>query len=189
MQPMEATDPASSASRRVETNWRRRLLYAAMSALLAWHVAAIVIAPVPDSELTRQARKLLEPYLTLLGLDNGWSFFAPHVENGIIFRYEVEATGGARHIYNPSEVMKWYHPDRRWTRDRFGGMLEETVRYADAVGAALCKAHAELRPVSVTLIQVEQKDFDPEDRLAGKSPLDPEFLETQTVKSVPCPAA
>lgn len=163
-------------------------MYVAMSALLIWHMLAIVIAPAPASQLTDGARTFLRPYLTLLGVDHGWSFFAPNVENGVIFRYEIEAPGGARHIFIPSKMLRWYHPNRRWMRDRFRQMLEEPERYSDIEGAALCKEHAALKPMSVTLIEVEQKDFEPEDRLAGKSPFDPEFLDTKTVKTIQCPA-
>jgi len=71
--------------------------------------------------------------------------------------------------------------------DRFRQMLEEPERYGDIVGAALCKEHAELKPISVTLIEVEQKDFEREDRRAGKSPFDLEFLDTKMVRTVQMP--
>jgi hypothetical protein len=187
MESVRAPSPAAAGAPRLSARWRQRLAYGAMSALLIWHSFAMVIAPAPRSELTDKAHAILEPYLTLLGLDHGWSFFAPNVENGVIFRYEVEAPGGARHIFTPSETLRWYHPSRRWMRDRFRQMLDEPERYADIVAAALCRDHAELRPISVTLIEIDQKDFKPQDRLAGKSPLDPEFLETKTVKQVSCP--
>jgi hypothetical protein len=187
MESVRAEGPAAAASPRLSIGWRRRFLYGAMSALLVWHTLAMVVAPAPGSDLTDGARSIMAPYLTLLGLDHGWSFFAPNVENGVIFRYEVEAPGGVRHIFTPSETLRWYHPSRRWTRDRFRQMLDEPERYADVVAAALCRDHAELKPVSVTLIETEQKDFSREDRLAGKTPLDPEFLQNKTVKQVSCP--
>jgi|EndMetStandDraft_5_1072996.scaffolds.fasta_scaffold163094_1 hypothetical protein len=188
METIRASRPAATNATPFSRASRRRLISLAMSALLIWHVLAIVIAPAPASHLTDGARKFLGPYLTLFGLDHGWSFFAPNVENGVIFRYEIEASGGVRHVFIPSQMLRWYHPNRRWMRDRFRTMLDEPERYADVVGAALCKEHAALKPVSVTLIEVEQKDFEREDRLAGKSPFDPEFLDTKTVKTVPCPA-
>lgn len=171
------------------TTWQRRVAYAAMSALLAWHTLAIIVAPAADNMLSQRARTLIGPYLAILGLNNGWSFFAPHVENGLSFRYEVTTADGVRRTFAPLDELSWYNPVRRFFRDRFRGLLEEPEIYADAVGAALCAQHAELKPTSVTLTEVEQKDFDPADRLAGKSPFDAEFLTLNSIKSIPCPAS
>ena len=60
--------------------------------------------------------------------------------------------------------------------------------FADAAVASICKEHADLKPVVVTLVDVTQKDFSPEDQLNGKSPLDPEFLEEQEMDPIRCPA-
>ena len=57
----------------------QRLTYVAMSILLVWHTFAMVIGPAPASPLTRAARWLAQPYLTLFGLQNEWGFFAPTV--------------------------------------------------------------------------------------------------------------
>jgi len=169
--------------------WRRGLIYTAMSALLAWHTLAMVVAPFDDNELTEGARKLLGPYLTILALDHGWSFFAPGVENGIRFRYEVATGAGDLRTFVPSDELRWLSPIRRPTRDRFRELLDNPELYADVVGLALCRDHADLNPLSVTLVEVRQKDFWPADSLAGKSPIDPEFLTTTAVKTIPCPAA
>jgi hypothetical protein len=168
---------------------RRQATYLAMSTLLIWHTLAILVGPAANSALTQQARKLLGPYLTVLGIDNRWAFFAPSVENGVIFRYEIALPSGERRAYVPLDQVPAYSPIRRWLRDRFREMLDKPDLYAGVVGEALCREHADLRPRSVTLIEALQKDFEAEDRLAGKSPFDPEFLKVTTIKTVSCPAS
>jgi hypothetical protein len=110
------------------------------------------------------------------------------MENGVIFPYEFDAPRRrASHLYLVRDV-EMVPSEPPLDEDRFRQMLEEPERYGDIVGAALCKEHAELKPISVTLIEVEQKDFEREDRRAGKSPFDLEFLDTKMVKTVQCPA-
>ena len=82
METIRASRPAATNATPFPGASRRRLICVAMSALLIWHVLAIVIAPAPASHLTDGARKFLSPYLTLFGLDHGWSFFAPNVDDG-----------------------------------------------------------------------------------------------------------
>ena len=57
--------------------WRGRLAYAAMSLLVVWHTLAMIVAPSPDSVITRSVGALFEPYLTLFLLESTWSFYAP----------------------------------------------------------------------------------------------------------------
>lgn len=59
------------------SRWRERLVYSAMSLLVAWHTLAMVVAVSPDSVITGAARALVYPYVILLNLDNYWGFFAP----------------------------------------------------------------------------------------------------------------
>jgi len=67
-----------------------------MSLLVTWHTFAMVVAPSPDSDITDAARSILDPYLTLFRLDNGWGFFAPDVGSGSQFRYVIEDAAGNR---------------------------------------------------------------------------------------------
>jgi hypothetical protein len=166
---------------------RSPLAYAAMSALLVWHCIAMVVASAPDSLLTHSARALFNPYLTLLRLDNNWGFFAPEVPIGYQFRYAIEDAAGRRHDFTPDEALSRFHPNSIWLRDRYKTIMQEPEVYAEAAAAAICREHAALRPVAVTLIEVEQKEFWPEDRLNGKHPLDPEFVNVTELKTVPCP--
>ncbi len=166
--------------------WRQRLTYAGMSALVAWHTFAMVTATAPDSDISESARSILNPYLTLLRLDNQWGFFAPDVGNGAQFRYIIDDAAGNRYTFIPAEKLNKFHPTSIWMRDRYIAVMEYPKIYADAAATAFCQEHAELKPVLVTLIQIEQKDFLPEHRLSGKHHLDPEFVDVKTIKALPC---
>ena len=163
------------------------LAYVAMSVLVVWHCIAMVVATAPDSQLTQSARALFDPYLTLFGLDQNWGFFAPDVPTGFQFRYTVEDAAGARHAFTPDEALSRFHPDSIWLRDRYKTVMRDPETYAQAAATAICREHAALRPVSVTLIDVEQNEFTPADRLQGKHPLDPEFVSVTELKAIPCP--
>jgi hypothetical protein len=166
--------------------WRQHLAYAGMSALVAWHTLAMVIAPSPESDITEAARSLVQPYLTLFWLDHNWSFFAPGVENGSQFRYVVEDAAGKRHTFIPADKLSRFHPTSIWMRDRYIAVMESPQTYGDAAAASLCREHASLNPIAVTLIEIEQKAYWPAHRLSGKQPLDPEFVTVNTLKTVPC---
>jgi hypothetical protein len=60
--------------------------------------------------------------------------------------------------------------------------------YGDLIVAELCREHAALRPVAITLLGVEGKEFRPEDRRRGKHPLDPEFITLHSLTTIRCPA-
>jgi hypothetical protein len=162
------------------------LVYAAMSALLVWHCIAMVVATAPDSQITQSARSLFNPYLTLLGLDHNWGFFAPEVPTGFQFRYVVEDAAGQRHSFTPDEALSRFHPNSIWLRDRYKIVMRDPDTYAKAEVAAICREHASLRPIAVTLIAVDQNEFSPADRLQGKHPLDPEFVSVTELKAIPC---
>lgn len=172
--------------RLIATPWRQRLAYAGMSLLVSWHTFAMVVAPSPDSDIADSAREILHPYLTLFRLDNGWGFFAPNVGSGSQFRYVVEDAGGKRHTFTPAEKLNRFHPTSIWWRDRYVAVMEKPRLYANAAAAALCLEHADLKPVTITLLQIEQKAFFPAHRLSGKQPLDPEFVDTKTLRTIPC---
>ena len=167
--------------------WRGRLTYAAMSLLVVWHTLAIVVAPSPDSAITRSARLLFEPYLTLFRLENGWSFYAPYVRVEPEFRYVVEDASGERHTFVPAHKLSRFHPIDVWVKDWYIHVMDTPETYGDAVAAYLCREHALLHPVSITLLEIEQNEFSPEDQLSGKHPFDPEFFDKKTLTTVQCP--
>jgi len=166
---------------------RRRLIYAAMSLLVVWHTFAMVIVTSPDSAIVQSARAIVGPYVTLLRLDNNWGFFAPEVGLGEQFRYIVEDAAGTQHTFAPGAQLNRFLPSHIWFLDRYRNIMEDVDIYGDVVAAQLCRDHASLRPVSITFLEVEQKDFTAADWRSGKRPFDPEFLEVKTLKTIPCP--
>jgi hypothetical protein len=166
---------------------RERLTYAAMSLLVVWHTLAMLVASSPDSAMTRSVRLLFDPYLTLFRLDNNWGFFAPNVQTGVEFRYVVEDAAGTRHTFTPSDELSRFPPTWIWFKDHYKAVMESPETFGDAEAALRCREHASLRPTTITLLEIEQKAFWPEDRLRGKHPLDPELVDVHTLKTVRCP--
>lgn len=166
---------------------RTRFTFVAMSLFVVWHSLAMLVAAAPGSQLTNSARVLFNPYLMLFGLDSQWGFFAPDVPNGNTFRYAVEDAAGNRRIFTPVEQWSPLQPTFIWFRDRYKNVMENFDEFAEAAVISICKEHADFNPVTVTLIDVTQKNFTREDRLSGKSPLDPEFVERQEMDPIRCP--
>jgi hypothetical protein len=162
------------------------LTYAAMSALVAWHTLAMVIAAAPDSAIARSIRELFHPYLTMFRLDNKWGFFAPNVDQGYQFRYVVEDAAGQRHTFIPAANLSRLHPESMWIRDWYKTVIAFPEVYGDAAAAWLCRHHAAMNPKTVTLLEVEQQHFLPADRMSGPSPRAPQFIKVNTLKTVRC---
>jgi len=174
----------------IVSRWRERLTSVAISAFLVWHTLALVVAPAPDgSLLIGSARAVLQPYLTLLRLDNTWDFFAPSVGTGDQFRYAVEDASGVFHTYAPLDELNWFHPAWFWFRSWHYSIIDNPDLYADAAAISFCRKHAALHPVSVVLLDYQEKAFTRDDYLGGKRPTDPEFFIVNTVKRVKCPAS
>jgi hypothetical protein len=174
------------------TTWRRRLTYLAMSLLVAWHTLAVVLAPAPENSETVQVfRAVLQPYLSLLRLDNSWSFFAPSVGKHSQFRYIVEDAAGTEHTFVPTEEPSSSLPSYVLWREfkyLYEGIMEDAENHGDAIGAFLCRRHASLKPLSVTLVEIQEQDFWREDYLRGKRPLDPEFVVVNPLRRIECPS-
>jgi hypothetical protein len=169
--------------------WRERAVYAAMSVFVVWHSLEIFVAPAPDDGEAAQAlRSLFHPYLTLLALDNPWDFFAPNINTGHRLRYIVEAADGTSHAFVPLDELNWYFPYFMWMGQWQDAIVDAPEIYADAAAALFCQEHASMQPVAVTIAQVEQNEFGPEDYLGGKHPFDPDFVTETTLTRVLCPA-
>ena len=167
--------------------WRQRLGYAAMSVFAAWHTMAMVIAPAPDgSEMVQAARHVFQPYMSLFRVDNLWDFFAPNVEKQSQLRYTIENAAGESQTFEPASENSWFLPGFFWHRAYYSGVIETPEDHADSLMALFCRQHAKFNPVSITLLKVEEGDFAPADQLAGKHPMDPEFVTISTVKSAQC---
>ena len=167
--------------------WRERLAYTAMSVFVGWHTLAIVVAPAPDSSaIVQSLRPLLHPYLTLFYLDNYWDFFAPDVERGKQLRYVIEDRAGTTHTFVPLEELNWFHPIYRRAGYWYDAIVDDPETYVDFVAASLCRKHASLHPVSITLLGIQQGDFSRDDHLNGKRAIDSEFATENTLTIVEC---
>ena len=68
----------------------------------------------------------------------------------------------------------------------YEGVMEAPQIRGDAITALLCRRHASLNPVSISLMQVQELEFSPEDYLRGRRPLDPEFVAVNTLANIKC---
>jgi hypothetical protein len=174
--------------RMIWDRWRPRVIYLLMSAFVAWHALALVIAPVPgSSELVDATRAVLQPYLTLLRMDNPWSFFAPTIE-GAQLHYIVEDAAGTRAEFGSADHTSWFHPEDLWLKDWNYSIMDDPDLYASHAGEMLCRKHAAIHPASITFVQRVHSGFKPEDWLNGKRPQDAEFTTETTGQTVQCPA-
>jgi hypothetical protein len=169
---------------------RERLIFMVMSAFVVWHTIAIMIAPGSDNSLlVQQLRRVYEPYLSLFRLNNKWDFYAPNVGRGHQLRYVVEGADGARETITPTDEWHWHHPGYWWFRAWNDAIIASPDLYADKVIATLCRKHAASKPAAITLTLIQELAFAPEDHLAGRHPLDPEFVEESTLRRGPCPSS
>jgi len=171
----------------ISKTWRDRMTYAAMSAFLAWHTAAIVIAPAPDvSKAAQAARGPFQAYLDLFRLDSRWDFFAPYIGMESEFRYIVEDQAGTQHFFRPTQGLNWFHPTFIWSWALSEAVVWYPETYAVSAGAYLCRKHAALHPAAVIMLEAEVRYFTPEDQLAGKHPSDPQFVTEKNMERVEC---
>lgn len=171
------------------TLWWKRLTYLVMSLVVAWHSAAIMLAPLPEnSGALRWARSFMNPYLALFRLDNRWSFFAPDVGRQRVFRYIVEDAEGNEHTFEPLNERSWSFP--RYVLWRQFKYLYDTVMSDPEafvpVAALLCRQHASLKPVAVSFVLVQELEFWAEDYLKGHRPLQPDFVEVVRLTNTSC---
>jgi hypothetical protein len=171
------------------TGWRSRLKVLAMSLVVAWQSLAILVPPAPaDSETVQALRYVLEPYLALFRLDNGWAFFAP-IGKHAQFRYVIKDGEGIDHTFLPTEEPATSISKYVWWREwkyLFDGIMNAPQNRTASVGLLLCREHPELDPLFVTLLQIQEENYQPEDLLNGKRPLDPEFTSVIAMARVSC---
>jgi hypothetical protein len=100
--------PGGPRSAAVPRAASRKLLRGAVNLWLAWHLAALIIAPAsvaPSSELVRSAWTLFQPYLQALYLNNGYHFFAPEPSDSALVAFAARRDDGS--------VVRGRIPDRR----------------------------------------------------------------------------
>ena len=98
----------------------------------------------------------------------------------------VELKKGTRLVAIVPEMLAGYVLWREF-KYLYEGIMEDPEGRGDAIGAYLCRKHASLKPVSVTLVEVREQDFWREDYLRGKRPLDPGFAVANPLRRVECP--
>ena len=139
--------------------------------------------------MVQSFRTLLQPYLSLLRLDNAWNFFAPSVGKHSQFRYVIQDASGNEHTFVPTEESTSSVARYVWWREfkyLYEGVIESSQTRGNAAAALLCRKHAALQPFSVTLLEVQEQDFWPEDYLRDRRPLDPEFVTVNVLKRLRC---
>jgi hypothetical protein len=166
--------------------WRGRLTYLLMSLFLAWHLVAVVVAPLQDSNAVVDPLRLVyHPYLSFFGLDTTWDFFSP-IGKGHQFRYVVEDGAGKEHTFVPIKDFYWYLPSHRWFERVYQSIMTYPELYAEFFGKFYCQKHSSMRPVAVTLFEIQENDFQPADHLRGKHPLEPAFINANPLIRVFC---
>lgn len=168
--------------------WRERVVYLAMSLFVAWHTFAILLAP--NSSTTAQSlRSFAQPYLSLFRLDSNWAFFAPSAGRHSQFRYVIHGDDGREHVFVPSRELNWYLPTDIWFKNWYYTIIEFPDAFGDFFAAQVCRRHADLNPVLVTLQALHESNFSPHDHLAGKHPLSREFTTLVTLRDIECAKA
>jgi len=160
----------------IAAHWRARLGYLAMSLFIVWHTTAMMLAPVPQNNpIVRSFRALYQPYLTPLGLDANWDFFSP-IGWGHQFGYVIEDADGKQHTFMPILDVSWVLPTRRWSERIFETVMNEPYLYGEYFAASYCRKHASQKPVAITLLEILESRYWPDDHLGGRHPNDPEYL-------------
>jgi len=151
--------------------WRRYAVYTAVSAFLAWHSFVMLTAPLPEASAVAQALSpILHPYLSLFSLDNRWDFFAPSVRPGYELRYILETADGSSRVVVPMKKISWYNPYFIWTDMWQDAIIDHPETYADLAAGLFCREQGSLRPTAVSLMDVEQREFWPQDFWPARTP-------------------
>lgn len=171
----------------ISRRWRAHLTYFAMSVFLAWHAIAMLLAPVPNNNVTVAAfRYLFQPYLAFIGLDNNWDFFSP-IGIGHQFRYVITDAAGKEHTFAPIEQFAWFQPTHRWHEKIYDQIMYEPEVYGEYFALAFCRKHAALKPVSIRLLARQEAAFFPADYLSGQDRWGDEFIIMHIRKERACP--
>ena len=168
--------------------WRDRLMYLAASLFLGWHTIAMVLAPVPENNVIVQTfRDVFQPYLVLTGIDTTWDFFSP-IGDSYQFRYVIEDADGVEYTFTPIAEVNWLTPTHRLYERIFTELMRTPDVYGGYFTKFFCRKHAALKPVAVTLLNIEEGEYWPEDYLRGKRrAIDPEYFTVNTLLRADCP--
>ncbi len=174
----------------ISASWRQRLTYLLMSLVVAWHSLAMMVSPAPnDSTLVQSLRYVFHPYLELFRLETPWGFFAP-VGKHAQFRYVIEDAAGNAQTFVPAEEPSQSLAHYAWWREfkyLFDGVMANPEFRGDSAAVLLCRKHATVNPVAVTLLEVAEQNYRPQDEILGKLPLGPQFVAVIPLRRVACP--
>jgi hypothetical protein len=85
----------------------------------------------------------------------------------------------------PRESVTHYFMWREWKY-----FYDKVMDAADARGYLIagqfCKQHAELNPVSITMLRVQERDFSPQDYLQGYRPNDARHINVVQLANIDC---
>lgn len=163
-----------------------------MSAFIAWHlIAMMIVGPFHESKIRSSLMKIYDEYLWLLKLDGPWSFYAPNVSYGTIFRYITVNSTGERKTYPLTESKKKY--EHGYVRNInfylyffFDAAYTRKSGYDKSVARYLCHKHSHNDVKEIIFRRYLQKRFTPEDYLLGKDPYSKEFLKFTDYGPYPC---
>lgn len=105
----------------ITQRWWGRIL---INAFLVWHLFAVTIWLLPESELRQSWFGLVSPYMTLTGFMQSWSMFSPNPAG-------IEVHVEARITYAEGRVRSWFYPRmaslgyiERYRHERFRKLIE-----------------------------------------------------------------
>lgn len=170
----------------------RKITLGLMSVFIVWHMMAMmVVGPFHESKLRSSLYDIFKEYLWLVKLDGPWSFYAPNVAYGTIFRYETVSASGERKTHPLTEAKKKF--EHGYVRNInfylyffFNPEYTRKQGYDKSVARHLCNKHAGEDVDQIIFRRYVQKRFTPQDYLMGKNPLDDEFLKFKVFGPYPC---
>ena len=169
----------------------RSIGFILLSIFLVWHAIGItIVGPFSQSYLRDGLMKVYQGYLGVFHLDRSWPFYAPNPFLGSILKYQTVSQSGETKNYPLTQAREKYeHAYFRYTN--FYAYLFSDPDYSKkrgydkSVARYLCAQHLE-DIVQIKFILLKQKMFTRNDYLAGKQPLDSEFLEEKIFGPYDC---
>jgi hypothetical protein len=170
---------------------RLKLRYVLMSLFVLWQGIAIVVTAAPtELASTAALAPIFAPYYKFFALNSSpWAFYTPSISPGYHLRYSIEDAEGRQHVFEPSNELNTLLSDDWWFRAWHDAVASDSESYGEHAIAVFCRKHAALRPIKIALQRVDERqtEFYPADHLAGKRPMDPEFISVTELMTDTCP--
>ena len=177
----------------MERSHRTRTISAAiLTVFLVWHAVGIsIVGPFSRSSLRDGLMNLYQDYLAFFHLDRSWPFYAPNPFPGSILSYETVSYSGDTKSYPLTQARdKFDHAYFRYTN--FYAYLFSDPKYTalrgydKSVARYLCRQHRAENLTAINFVLLTQTAFTNKDYIAGKHPLDSDFLERSTFGPYNC---